>query len=91
MIISGNTFTYDKDNLVKIVTGSATGLITFTFDTNSHLTQTHVQNQDVSGSNELTLNYTYDTNGDPVKITGLECLFQAPELQQQIMILLPII
>jgi hypothetical protein len=73
----GNTFTYDKDNLVKIVTGSATGLITFTFDTNSHLTQTHVQNQDVSGSNELTLNYTYDTNGDPVKITGLGVLISS--------------
>jgi hypothetical protein len=73
----GNTFTYDKDNLVKIVTGTATGLITFTFDTNSHLTQTHVQNQDDNGSTELTLNYTYDTNGDPVKITGLGVLISS--------------
>ena len=67
----GNTFTYDKDNLVKIVTGTETGLITFTFDVNSHLTQTHLQSQDSNGSDELTMNYTYDGNGDPVKITGL--------------------
>jgi hypothetical protein len=73
----GNTFTYDKDNLVKIVTGTATGQITFTFDTNSHLTQTHVQNQDSNGTNELTMNYTYDTNGDPVKITGLGVLISS--------------
>lgn len=66
----GNTYTYDKDNLVKIETGNATGKITFTFDTSSHLTQTHVQNSDNTGTSELILNYTYDSNGDPVKIIG---------------------
>ena len=71
---SGMTFTYDQDNLVKIVWGTSTGSITFTFDASSHLTQSHLQNQDSNGSNELTMNYTYDTNGDPVKITGLGVL-----------------
>jgi len=70
----GDTYTYDKDNLVKIVTGTSTGMITFTFDANSHLTETHVQSQDSNGSNELTIDYTYDSNGDPVKITGLGVL-----------------
>ena len=74
---SGMTFTYDQDNLVKIVWGTSTGSITFTFDVSSHLTQTHLQNQDSNGSNELTINYTYDTNGDPVKITGLGVLISS--------------
>lgn len=73
----GDTYTYDSDNLVKIVAGSSTGMITFTFDAASHLTQTHVQNQDSNGSNELTVNYTYDGNGDPVKITGLGVLISS--------------
>jgi hypothetical protein len=66
----GWTFTYDAGTLVKLVMGDATGVITFTFDADSHLTQTHVQNSDNTGTSELILNYTYDTNGDPVKIIG---------------------
>ena len=67
---AGTTYTYDQDKLVKIVMGDGTGMITFTFDTSSHLTQTHVQNSDNTGTSELILNYTYDSNGDPVKIIG---------------------
>jgi len=76
---SGMTFTYDQDNLVKIVWGTSTGFITFTFDTSSHLTQSPLQNQDSNGSDELTLNYTYDTNGDPVNISGLGVLISGSE------------
>lgn len=64
-------YTYDKDNLVKIVLGTATGQITFKFDNDSHLIESHVQNQENSNTSELTMTYTYDSNGDPVKITGL--------------------
>jgi hypothetical protein len=67
---SGITYTYDQDKLVKIEQGNGTGKITFTFDVSSHLTQTHVQNTDNTGTSELILTYTYDTNGDPVKIIG---------------------
>jgi hypothetical protein len=69
---SGFTFTYDKDNLIKIVMsdGTATGSITFTFDTNGHLTTTVAKSSDDSGTSTLTYTYTYDTNNDPVKIAA---------------------
>jgi len=68
----GWNFTYDQDNLVKIVAadgiGSGTG--TFTFDTNSHLKSLVLYNNDNSETSTATWNYTYDNNDDPVKITG---------------------
>jgi hypothetical protein len=66
----GLTFTYDQNKLVKIETEGENGPITYTFDVNSHLTETHVHNTDNSGTSDLILTYTYDTNGDPVKISG---------------------
>jgi hypothetical protein len=66
----GDTYTYDQDNLIKIVTGTETGSITFTFDASSHLKQVYLQSTEVSQTSELTLTYTYDTNGDPVTISG---------------------
>lgn len=64
------TFTYNQDNLVKIVMGDATGTITFTFDANSHLTNTDIESTEQSGNLSLKYTYTYDKNDDPVKITG---------------------
>jgi hypothetical protein len=66
----GDTYTYDQDNLIKIVTGTETGSLTFTFDASSHLNQVHLQSTEVSQTTDLTLTYTYDNNGDPVTISG---------------------
>jgi hypothetical protein len=67
---SGMTFTYSADKLVKIVMGDATGTATFTFDTNSHLTNTDIESTDETGTTSLKFTYTYDVNDDPVKING---------------------
>jgi YD repeat-containing protein len=69
---SGFTYTYNQDQLVKIVAsdGTATGSGTFTFDTKGHLTNTVVKSSDDQGSTTATYTYTYDTNDDPVKIIG---------------------
>jgi len=66
----GWTFTYDAGKIVKLVTGDATGTITFTFDTNGHLINTDVESSDNTGTLSLKFNYTYDINDDPVKIIG---------------------
>jgi hypothetical protein len=69
---SGFTYTYNQDQLVKIVAsdGTATGSGTFTFDTKGHLTNTVVKSSDDQGTTTVTYTYTYDTNDDPVKIIG---------------------
>lgn len=66
----GWTFTYEAGKIVKLVFGDATSIVTFTYDSNSHLTNTHIQSTDDQGSTELIFTYTYDINDDPVKITG---------------------
>jgi hypothetical protein len=67
---AGWTFTYEAGILVKLVMGDATDLVTYTFDTDSHLTKTEIQSTDEDGSKQLIFNYTYDVNDDPVKIIG---------------------
>ena len=69
---SGFTYTYNQNQLVKIVAsdGTATGSGTFTFDTKGHLTNTVVNSSDNQGTTTATYTYTYDTNDDPVKIIG---------------------
>jgi len=66
------TFTYNQNNLVKIVMGDGTGTGsgTYTFDTNGHLTNTDIESSDNTGTLSLKYTYTYDTNDDPVKIVG---------------------
>jgi hypothetical protein len=66
----GWTFTYDAEKLVKLVVGDATGTITYTFDTNGHLTKTDIEGSDENGTTSLKYNYTYDVNDDPVKIVA---------------------
>jgi YD repeat-containing protein len=67
----GWTFTYDAGKIVKLVLGDATGIATYTFDTNSHLTKTEIQSTDEDGTTkQLIFSYTYDVNDDPVKITA---------------------
>jgi hypothetical protein len=67
---SGWAFTYDQDNLIKIVRGDATGTVTFLFDSKSHLTSTDIESSDETGTLSLKFSYTYDVNDDPVKIVG---------------------
>jgi hypothetical protein len=67
---AGWTFTYEDLKIVKLVMGNATELVTYTFDTDSHLTKAEIQVTDEDGSRQLIFNYTYDVNDDPVKITG---------------------
>ncbi len=64
----GTTYTYDNDNLVKLVMSGTDGTVTFTYDTKGHLTNTDIENNDGLNSLSLIFNYTYDTNDDPVKI-----------------------
>ena len=64
----GTTYTYDNDNLVKIVMSSTNSSITFTYNNLGHLTTTDIQNHDGINSLSLKFNYNYDTNDDPVKI-----------------------
>lgn len=66
----GWTFTYDAGTLVKLVVGDATGTSTYTFDTDSHLTNTDVESSDETGTLSLKYTYTYDVNDDPVKIVA---------------------
>lgn len=71
--LPGFTFTYDQGNLVKIVQGDASASATFTFDAQSHLTNTDHETSYPDGfGGSLKLNYTYDSNDDPVKIEGTE-------------------
>lgn len=67
---AGRTFTYSGDKLVKIVISGATGSITYTFDTNGHLTNTDTESTDGTSSESGKFTYTYDNNDDPVKIVG---------------------
>ncbi len=69
---SGFAYTYDQDNLIKIVAsdGTQTGTGTFTFDTNGQLTSVVSKSSDATDNSTLTFTYTYDTNDDPVKIAG---------------------
>lgn len=62
--------TYVQENITRMVMGSGNSTITFSFDMLTHLTSTQVVNSDISNSTTLTLNYLYDTNGDPVTIMG---------------------
>jgi len=66
----GWTFTYDAGKLVKLVTVDATGTVSYSFDTNSHLTKTEIQSSEETGTLNLTFTYTYDNNDDPIKIIG---------------------
>lgn len=66
----GWTFTYDAEKLVKLVVGDATGTVTYTFDTNGHLTKTDIESSDENGTTSLKYNYTYDVNDDPIKIVA---------------------
>jgi YD repeat-containing protein len=69
---SGLTYSYNQDKLVKIVAsdGTASGSGTFTFDSNSHLTNVDIVNSDETSTSSFKYTYTYDTNDDPVKILG---------------------
>jgi hypothetical protein len=62
--------TYVQDNITRMVMGSGNSTIAFSFDMLSHLTSTQVITTEISNSTNLILNYSYDTNGDPVTITG---------------------
>jgi hypothetical protein len=53
------------------VQGDATAYVTFTFDAQSHLTSTDYETNYPDGyGDSVKLNYTYDSNDDPVKIEG---------------------
>ena len=69
---SGFTYTYSQDQLVKIVSSdiTANGSGTFTFDNKSHLTSAIITSKDATETLSLTWTYIYDTNDDPVKISG---------------------
>src|SRR5664279_5719747 len=66
----GWTFTYDAGKIVKLVVGDATGTVTYTFDTDGHLTNTDIESSDETGTLSLKFTYTYDVNDDPVKIVA---------------------
>lgn len=66
----GWTFTYDAEKLVKLVVGEANGNITYSFDTNGHLTKTDIESTDGKGTTSLIFTYTYDVNDDPIKIAA---------------------
>jgi YD repeat-containing protein len=68
--LSGWAFTYDQDNIVKIVRSDATETATFVFDAKSHLTTIDYESSDDSGTLSLKITYTYDVNDDPVNIVG---------------------
>jgi hypothetical protein len=69
---SGFTYTYNQDQLVKIVSSdiTANGSGTFTFDNKSHLTIATFKSTDATETLSSTWTYIYDTNDDPVKIIG---------------------
>jgi hypothetical protein len=67
---AGWTFTYEAGTLVKLIVGDPTGTVTYSFDTDSHLTKTEIQSTDETGTVQLIFTYTYDVNDDPVRIVG---------------------
>ena len=69
---TGFTFTYDNNDIIKIVMldKGKKGSATFNFDKKGHSTSTEIENSDDQGSTKLVFTYTYDQNGDPVIIKG---------------------
>ena len=72
---AGLTVTYNQDVLVNYIVdlsyvSSATGTDTFTFNTSGQLTNESAVGTNDSGPITFSSDFTYDSNGDPVHITG---------------------